>query len=145
MTPLRERASYVYFKSIETRWMDNDIYGHVNNVSYYSYFDSVANCFLIDKANFDIHKANEVGFVVSSKCDYFAPIAYPETIEAAFKVNKIGTKSVEYGLAIFSRKYELACAVGSFTHVFVDRDTQMSVPIPEAIRNALMLASKAEQ
>ena len=94
MTDTRQKANYVYFKEIETRWKDNDIYGHVNNVSYYSYFDTVANCYLIDKAGLDIHHAKEVGFVVASSCDYFSPIAFPEKVTAAFRVNKIGTKSV---------------------------------------------------
>lgn len=140
MTENRQKADYVYFKEIETRWKDNDIYGHVNNVSYYSYFDTVANCFLIDEAGFDIHKAKEVGFVVASSCDYFSPIAFPETVTAAFRVNRLGTKSVEYGLAIFSEKHDLACAVGRFTHVFVDRATQASVVIPDRIRAALVAA-----
>ncbi len=140
MTDTRQKSNYVYFKEIQTRWKDNDIYGHVNNVSYYSYFDTVANCYLIERAGLDIHNAKEVGFVVASSCDYFSPIAFPEKITAAFRVNVIGSKSVEYGLAIFSEKHDLACAVGRFTHVFVDRATQTSVVIPESIRAALMAA-----
>ena len=133
------RGEYFYFKTINTRWMDNDIYGHVNNVTYYSYFDTVANSFLIEQGGLDIHKAEVVGFVVSSSCEYHKPIAYPQTIEAAFRVNRIGSKSVEYGVAIIDEKKEI-CANGIFTHVFVDKKTGKSSDIPKKIRQALKLA-----
>ena len=134
---MTERASYPYFTHITTRWMDNDIYGHVNNVVYYSYFDSVANKYLIEEGGLDIHSAQIIGFVVASSCQYKSPIAYPEPIEAGFRVNKLGNSSVEYGIAIFKQGQPNASAVGTFTHVFVDRATDKSVAIPAPLRRAL--------
>lgn len=140
MSKVRRREDYFYFKTINTRWMDNDIYGHVNNVTYYSYFDTVANCYLVEQGGLDIQNAEVVGFVVASSCEYHAPIAFPQIIEAAFRVNKIGSKSVEYGLAIFSDEQDEACANGTFTHVFVNQKSQKSSGIPTRIRQALELA-----
>ena len=134
---MTERASYPYFTHITTRWMDNDIYGHVNNVVYYSYFDSVANKYLIEEGGLDIHSAEIIGFVVASSCQYKSPIAYPEPIEAGFRVNKLGNGSLEYGIAIFKQGQPNASAVGTFTHVFVDRATDKSVAIPAPLRRAL--------
>jgi len=132
-----KRSQYYYFTDISTRWMDNDIYGHVNNVVYYSYFDSVANQYLIERGGLDIHSAEVIGFVVASSCQYKSPIAYPEKVEAGFRVNRLGNSSVEYGIAIFKQGAETAAAVGTFTHVFVSRATDKSVPIPAQIRAAL--------
>ena len=132
-----QRTNYSYFSDITTRWMDNDIYGHVNNVVYYSYFDSVANQYLIEEGGLDIHTAEIVGFVVASNCQYKAPISYPELIEAGLRVNSLGKSSVEYGIGIFKKGALNASAMGTFTHVFVDRSTDKSVPIPSQIRSAL--------
>jgi len=134
------RENYFYFKSITTRWADNDIYGHVNNVAYYSYFDTVANCYLIEEGGLDIHNAQDVGFVVASSCEYYSPISYPQSLEVAFRVNRLGSKSVEYGLAIFKQNDPEACASGTFTHVFVNRESGKSTSIPGKIRQALTLA-----
>ena len=131
------RSDYKKFVPITTRWMDNDIYGHVNNVTYYSYFDSAVNCHLIEEGGLDIHDAPIVGFVVNSHCNYLAPIAYPDAIEVGLRVNKLGNSSVTYGVAIFKEGEEQACAFGDFIHVFVERAANKSVPIPEPIRNAL--------
>lgn len=131
------RNDYRAFYPITTRWMDNDIYGHVNNVTYYSYFDSAVNRYLIEEGGLDIHNAPVVGFVVNSSCDYRAPIAYPEEIEAGLRVARLGNSSVTYQVGIFRRGEESACACGSFTHVFVERAANRSVPIPETIRCAL--------
>ena len=138
MNENRNRDNYAYFKTISTRWMDNDIYGHVNNVTYYSYFDTVANSYLIERAGLDIQSATSVGFVVASSCDYHAPIAFPQIIEAGFRVNELGSKSVQYGIAIFNDQQQQACASGIFTHVWVDRASGKSIAIPEQIRQALM-------
>ena len=121
--------------------MDNDVYGHVNNVVYYSYFDTTANHYLIHKAGLDIHTADAVGFVVNSQCTYLAPIAYPGAVTVGLRVNTLGNKSVEYGLAIFDGDAQEACAYGTFTHVFVQRSSGQSVPIPDAIRDKLALIS----
>lgn len=131
------RTDYSYFTDITTRWMDNDIYGHVNNVAYYSYFDSVANKYLIEEGELDIHTADIIGFVVASNCQYKSPIAYPQLIEAGLRVNRLGNSSVEYGIGIFPKESVHASAMGTFTHVFVDRSTDKSVPIPSQIRVAL--------
>lgn len=131
------RDAFFYFQNVSTRWGDNDIYGHVNNVAYYSYFDTVVNRYLIEHAGVDIHADQIVGFVVSSSCDYFAPVAYPDTVRVGFRVNKIGRSSVEYGVAAFLADDERARAVGRFTHVFVDRATATAIDIPDRIRQAL--------
>lgn len=134
---LKSRQHYAFFMSINTRWMDNDHYGHVNNVTYYSYFDTIVNSFLIERAKLNIHEDKIVGFVVASSCDYYTPISFPERVEAALRINKLGNKSVEYGVAIFKEDQSRACASGSFTHVFVDRDSGRSTSIPSQIRTVL--------
>ena len=131
------RAGYFYFSPITTRWHDNDLYGHVNNVTYYSYFDTAANKYLIEEGGLDIQTAAVVGFVVSSKCQYLAPITYPDNIDIGFRVNRLGNSSVEYGLAVFIQGENSAVAHGSFTHVFVNRASNKSVPIPASIKSAL--------
>lgn len=131
------RAEYRYFVPITTRWNDNDIYGHVNNVTYYAYFDTVANHYLIHEGKLDIHSGEIVGFVVNSGCNYFSPIAFPDELEGGLRVNKLGNSSVEYGIAIFKKGEAVAVAEGHFLHVFVHKISNTSVPIPEAIRSAL--------
>lgn len=135
------RDDYKFFSPITTRWADNDIYGHVNNVVYYSYFDTVANTFLIEKGGLDIHSGEVIGFVVNSQCDYFSPVAFPDRIEGGFRVNRLGNSSVEYGIAIFKRGESQACAAGTFTHVFVDRSTQKPVSLSTTLREALGAAT----
>ena len=133
--PLRE--AYKVFYPITTRWSDNDIYGHVNNVVYYAYFDSAANRYLIEEGGLDIDNADLVGYVVNSGCEYHAPIAYPDAIEAGVRVDRLGNSSVQYGIAIFRQGEERAVAHGHFVHVFVNRNEDRSVPIPERLRTAL--------
>ena len=135
--PVGRRTDYSYFQPISTRWSDNDIYGHVNNVTYYSYFDSVANHFLISEGGLDIHEGNIIGLVVSSGCAYHAALAYPDKLEGALRVNRLGNSSVEYGLGIFREGEDIAAAEGYFTHVFVDRASRRPTPIPEQLREAL--------
>lgn len=131
------RDEYKVFYPITTRWSDNDIYGHVNNVTYYSYFDSAANRYLIEEGGLDISDGTIVGFVVNSGCEYHAPITYPENIEAGVRVDKLGNSSVQYGIAIFREGEEEAAAHGHFVHVFVERAANTSVPIPAPLRAAL--------
>jgi len=140
------RSDYAYFKDITTRWMDNDAYGHVNNVTYYSYFDTAANCYLIEEGGLDINNSEVVGFVVNSGCNYTASIAYPDEIEAGLRVDRIGNSSVQYGIAIFKKGEEESCANGHFVHVFVDKASNKSVSIPEKMRTALnkILREKVE-
>ncbi len=135
--PQHLRADYRLFQPVTTRWHDNDLYGHVNNVVYYSYFDSAVNSFLIERGGLDIHDGQVVGFVVSSSCDYFASIAFPERIEVGLRVARLGNSSVQYELAIFKAGEDEACAAGRFVHVFVDRQSNRPVAIPEALRLAL--------
>ncbi|MDX1722308.1 MAG: thioesterase family protein [Pseudomonas sp.] len=135
--PQHLRRDYLHFQPITTRWHDNDIYGHVNNVTYYSYFDSAVNAYLIEVGGLDIHNGEVVGFVVSSSCDYFASIAFPERIEIGLRVAKLGNSSVQYELAVFKQGEEQACAAGRFVHVFVDRASNRPLPIPERLRTAL--------
>jgi acyl-CoA thioester hydrolase len=135
--PQHLRADYRLFQPVTTRWHDNDLYGHVNNVIYYSYFDSAVNSFLIERGGLDIHDGQVVGFVVSSSCDYFASIAFPERIEVGLRVARLGNSSVQYELAIFKAGKDEACAAGRFVHVFVDRQSNRPVAIPDALRLAL--------
>lgn len=136
----RERptaAEYKHFTPITTRWMDNDIYGHINNVVYYSYFDTAANLYLIEAGNLDIANGDVIGLVVESHCAYHAPLSYPMVLRAGLRVDKLGNRSVTYGIAIFAEGDEQAAAHGHVVHVFVDRFTRRSVDIPSAIREAL--------
>ena len=132
-----QRADYLHFQPIITRWHDNDVYGHVNNVTYYSFFDTAVNTYLIEQGGLDIHDGEVVGFVVSSACDYFASIAFPECIEVGLRVGKLGNSSVQYELAVFKAGEQEACAAGRFVHVFVDRASNQPVPIPGMLREAM--------
>ena len=130
-------AAYPYVTPITTRWMDNDVYGHINNVTYYSFFDSAANRFLIERGGLDIHTADVIGLVVESHCQYHAPLAYPQPLRAGVRVDKLGNRAVTYGIAIFSDSDDTAAAHGHFVHVFVDRVARTPVPIPPRLRAAL--------
>jgi acyl-CoA thioester hydrolase len=127
-------SNYVHFFPITTRWMDNDIFGHINNVNYYSYFDTVVNQFLIEKADFKPQTSEQIGFMVESSCQYFSPISYPEKLIGAVRVNRLGNSSVEYGVAIFKEDDDVASAAGRMTHVFVERRTQKPTPINKTLR-----------
>jgi acyl-CoA thioester hydrolase len=129
-------SDYPYVTTITTRWMDNDIYGHVNNVAYYSFFDSAANQFLIERGKLDIVAGPVIGLVVESHCNYHAPLAYPEVVRAGVRVDKLGNRAVTYGIAIFGAD-ERAAAHGHFVHVFVERATRTPTPIPSELRAAL--------
>ena len=135
--PMPQRGDYRHFQPIITRWHDNDVYGHVNNVTYHSFFDTAVNTYLIEQGGLDIHDGEVVGFVVSSACDYFASIAFPERIEIGLRVGKLGNSSVQYELAVFKAGEADTCAAGRFVHVFVDRRSNQPVPIPPALRAAL--------
>ncbi len=137
MTTRPQRTDYPYLHPISTRWHDNDIYGHINNVTYYAFFDSAVNSWLINEGGLDIHQGEQVAFVVSSGCDYFAPIAFPQQIEIGVRVAKLGNSSVHYELAVFAVGEPEACAAGRFVHVFVERASNRSCPIPTGPRAAL--------
>ncbi|MBA1303181.1 acyl-CoA thioesterase [Stutzerimonas stutzeri] len=135
--PKHLRRDYKHFQPITTRWHDNDIYGHVNNVVYYGFFDTAVNNYLIQQGGLDIQDGDIVGFVVSSACDYFASIAYPDLIEVGLRVAKLGNSSVQYELAIFREGEQEACAAGRFVHVFVERASNRPTTIPGRLRAAL--------
>ncbi len=132
------REGYRYFQRIPTRWMDNDVYGHVNNVVYYSYFDTVINSWLIAEAELDIHAGAQIGLCAESHCSYFAPIAFPQVVEAGLRVEKLGRASVRYGIGLFIEGQATPVAEGWFVHVFVDRVTRKSMAIGDAMRAALL-------
>ena len=133
----KTRADYQFFFSIQTRWTDNDVYGHVNNVTYYSYFDTAANALLIQHTQFDFKTSPIIGLVVESKCTYFSELSYPEVIDVAVAIEKIGRSSVTYSISIFKQNQSEPAAQGYFVHVFVDRHSRQSVGLPNLIREAL--------
>lgn len=130
-------ADYGYVTTLTTRWNDNDVYGHVNNAVFYAYFDSVANDYLIGEGGLDIHASDVIGLVVESGCRYHAPVEYPATLRVGLRVDRLGNRSVTYGLGVFTTDSDDAVVHGYFSHVFVDRVTRRPVPIPEGIRTAL--------
>jgi len=132
-----ERADYRHFQPITTRWIDNDAYGHINNVVYYAFFDTVVNTWLIEQGALDIATSPVVGYVVETGCNYFAPLTYPEPVFVGLRVAAVGRSSVRYEIALFAADAPTAAAQGHFVHVYVDRATQRPVPIPEALERAL--------
>ena len=133
----RTREHYPHFLSIPTRWMDNDIYGHVNNVVYYSYFDTVVNEYLMREGGLDIHHGGVIGIAVETRCNFFASLEFPETVAAGLAVVHLGNSSVRYDIGLFGEQRETVAAAGEFVHVFVERAERRPVSIPEEIRRAL--------
>ena len=131
------RAQFAYLTSLDTRWMDNDAYGHVNNVVYYSYFDTVVNRWLVEQGLLDITASSAIGLVVETQCVFYQPIAFPDRIDVGLRVAQIGTSSVRYELAIFRQGDERPAAAGHFAHVYVNRETRRPTPIPETTRQAI--------
>lgn len=131
------RSAYRHFLPITTRWMDNDVYGHVNNVVYYSYFDTVVNAYLIEAGALDIERSETIGLVVETQCNYFSPLVFPERVEAGLRVARLGSSSVRYEVGLFKEGAFDAAAQGHFVHVYVDRATRRPVPLPSALRAAL--------
>ena len=132
-----QRADYKHFRLIPTRWMDNDFYGHVNNVVYYAYFDTLLNRYLVDEGGFDFNNASVIGVAVETMCRFHRSFAYPDTIDAGLRIAKLGTSSVRYEIGLFGEGETDARAEGYFVHVFVDRSTQRPAPVPPRIRAAL--------
>lgn len=137
------RAAYPHLHRITTRWMDNDAYGHVNNVIYYSFFDTAVNEYLIRNGALDVRQSERIGLVVETQCRYFSSLAYPDLVSVGLRVAQIGNSSVRYELAIFRNDDDNAAAQGHFVHVYVDRNTNRPVPVPEAVRRALAPLQRA--
>jgi acyl-CoA thioester hydrolase len=133
--PADTRADFGHFLHVPTRWMDNDIYGHLNNVVYYSYFDTVINRWLINEGGLDPKTGSVVGLCVESKCRFLRTVAFPDNVDAGLRIEKLGTSSVRYGVGIFKHNTTELCALGYFVHVFVDRNMK-PVSVPPAIRKA---------
>lgn len=131
------RSRYKHLLPLQTRWADNDVYGHVNNVAYYGYFDTIVNEYLISSGALDIHGGAVIGLVVETGCKYFSPLEFPQKLEGALRVARIGNSSVRYEIAIFKEGAEKPAAEGYFTHVYVDRKTRRPVSLPDALRQAL--------
>ncbi len=131
------RDGYRGFLAIPTRWMDNDTYGHVNNVTYYSYFDTVVNEHLVREGGLDIRQGPQIGIVVETACRFHKPLSFPETIDAGMRVPHIGRSSVVYEIGLFRQGDDDAAATGRFVHVWVDREHRRPVAVPEPIRAAL--------
>ena len=131
------RTAYRHFRRIETRWRDNDAYGHVNNVVYYSYFDTVVNRYLMDEGVLDWERGAVIGLVVETHCNYFASLAFPQSVDAGLRVASIGSSSVRYDIGLFGAGAELAAACGHFVHVYVDRTTRRPVALPERLLTTL--------
>lgn len=131
------RTSYRHFLPIQTRWADNDAYGHVNNVVYYSWFDTAVNACLIERGALDIHAGTTIGLVIETQCNYFAPLAFPQTIEAGIRVAHLGQSSVRYEVGLFAAGEPLTAAKGHFVHVYVDRATRRPTALTAALKSVL--------
>jgi len=131
------REDYRHQSSITTRWMDNDLYGHINNVQYYSFFDTVVNRYLIEAGALDIHAGAVIGLVIETHCNYFAPLSFPQDVQACLRVAHLGRSSVRYEVGLFAEGEPLAAAAGHFVHVYVDRGTRRPVHLPAPLLAAL--------
>jgi acyl-CoA thioester hydrolase len=140
---MNDRDGYRHFLPLTTRWKDNDIYGHVNNVEYYSYFDTVINSYLIREGGLDIHQGPMIGLCAESHCRFLCELVFPETIDAGLRVEHLGNSSVRYGIGLFREGRDAPAAEGWFVHVFVDRGTRRSVSLPSPLRQALQLLQVA--
>ncbi len=136
-TAQHQRAQFTVLRAVPTRWMDNDHYGHVNNVAYYSYFDTAVNGFLIEASGADVRDLPAIGIVAESSCRFLGAASFPDTIHAGLAVERLGTSSVVYRIALFRNNDDGPCAVGRFVHVYVDRHTRRPVQIPDAIRTVV--------
>ena len=131
------RQAYAVLRPITTRWMDNDVYGHVNNVVYYSWFDTAVNAYLIEQGALDIHHGESIGLVIETQCNYFAPVAFPQDVEVGIRVAHRGKSSVRYEVGIFVVGEAMSAACGHFIHVYVDRESRRPVELPAALQAAL--------
>ncbi len=138
-SPDETRANYAHFLAIPTRWMDNDAYGHVNNVVYYSFFDTVVNAYLVENGGLDIAASEVIGVVAETMCTFRASVSFPDVVHAGLRVARVGKSSVRYEVGIFRGEDDVAAASGYFVHVYVDRATRRPVPVPPSLRASLEL------
>ncbi len=131
------RTAYRAFRAISTRWMDNDAYGHVNNVVYYSWFDTVVNAHLIEQGALDVQHGATIGLVIETQCNYFSPVEFPQTVEAGLRVAHIGRSSVRYEVGLFVQGQALTAAKGHFVHVYVDRAARRPADLPSRLKSVL--------
>ena len=131
------RADYPHARPVTTRWMDNDAYGHVNNVVYYSWFDTAVNRYLIEAGALDVQRSPVIGLVIETRCNYFAPLEFPQTVDAGLRVGHVGRSSVRYEVGLFAAGEPLTAAHGHFVHVYVDRVTRRPTDLPPALLAAL--------
>jgi acyl-CoA thioester hydrolase len=134
---LPHRADFKALRPIPTRWMDNDHYGHVNNVAYYSFFDTSVNGYLIEATGIDIRELPAIGIVAESSCRFFSAVSFPDSVHAGLAIERIGARSVVYSIALFRNDDDEACAMGRFVHVYVDRITRRPIEIPGVIREVI--------
>jgi acyl-CoA thioester hydrolase len=134
---MSERDKYAVFVELVTRWADNDVYGHVNNATYYAYFDTVVNRFLTDNGVLDLEKSPSFGVIVETGCKYFSSVSFPDVLEIGLRVSRLGNTSVQYELGVFKKGSDACAAEARFVHVYVDRQTRRPVPIPDETRAAL--------
>lgn len=131
---LPHRKDFPALRSIATRWMDNDHYGHVNNVAYYSFFDTAVNGYLIEATGVDVRNLPAIGIVAESSCRFFSAVCFPDVVHAGLGIERIGARSVVYSIALFRNNDDEACAMGRFVHVYVDRHSRRPIEIPDVIR-----------
>lgn len=131
------RSAYKVFRTISTRWMDNDAYGHVNNVVYYSWFDTAVNAYLIEQGVLHIAHGSTIGLVIETQCNYFEPLAFPQNVEAGIRVARLGNSSVRYEVGLFAQGAPLSASRGHFIHVYVDRATRRPSPLPQPLKTVL--------
>lgn len=135
--PPADRSCYPHHSTLQTRWKDNDVYGHVNNADYYGYFDTVINALLITEGGLDIHDGDTIGLCAESHCKFLGPLAFPGTVDACLRVDHLGSSSVRYGLALFDGESGAPAAVGWFVHVFVAAETRRPAEMPDQLRGLL--------
>lgn len=129
------RSAYVYFQTMTTRWMDNDSYRHMNNTTYYSFFDTIVNMYLIENAVLDVEKSEVIGLVAETMCRYFRSIGFPSKIDVGLRVGHLGNSSIRYEIALFNGDEDVASAQGHFVHVYVDRESGRPTPLPEKLKS----------
>ena len=133
----RPRSAYQAWRTVPTRWADNDAYGHVNNVVFYAWFDTAVNAWLVEAGLLDIELGDPIGLVAETRCAYFAALAFPQAVEVGLAVERLGTSSVTYRLGVFAEGQAAAAAEGEFTHVYVDRASRKPTALPEQWRTKL--------